>query len=359
MAKKIFVSLKKFSINFVGLRFKRHHIKNNTILLLETNVCHGEVMSGYIEYFKRLGYNIDCVLHTDFLQDNPFSRHDMSKINCFYLNKICMKRFIKYKNIRKYKHVVIMSSTYYGDFGWEGVIDFAPELKRHPSVYLVEHELNCIEPQNEQEYLDKNHIIVLGKFDRGVFVNPHLFGNVKITKKNKIPTFISVGGIMAFRKNHAELISAIQELVKQKQKFKVVVIGRGKLNDLPDEIKPYIEITGRLNFPEMFEQMEKADFFLPLLDPNNPDHERYITTGVTGSAQLIYGFEKVPVIQKKFAKFYRFNNKNAIVFEKSLATAMSKAISLSGQEYNTLQSNLHKTAQEIQKESFDNLKRIF
>ena len=189
-------------------------------------------------------------------------------------------------------------------------------------------------------------------------MNPCLFGDVKITQKNKITTFITVGGIAAFRKNHAELINAIQELVKQKLKFKVIIIGKGELNNLPDEIKPYIEITGRLKFPEMFEQMEKADFFLPLLDPENPDHNRYITTGVTGSAQLIYAFEKVPVIQKKFAKFYRFDNKNAIVFDKDLATAMAKAISLSSPEYNKLQSELHNTKQEIICESEKNLKGI-
>ncbi len=340
------------------LKFKKNKIRNNSVLLIEINNCHGEVISGYIKYFEKLGFNVDCLLHIDFYKENPFVRLDMSNVHCFYCNRIDLTQCLKYKFLSGYKHIVVMSSTCYCGKNWRGVLDMMPHLRKDHSLYVVEHELNCIEPQNETDLLKNNRVIVLGKFDRGVFVNPCLFGDVKITHKNKITTFITVGGIAAFRKNHAELINAIQELVKQKLKFKVIIIGKGELNNLPDEIKPYIEITGRLKFPEMFEQMEKADFFLPLLDPENPDHNRYITTGVTGSAQLIYAFEKIPVIHKKFADFYRFDNKNAIVFDKDLATAMAKAISLSSPEYNKLQSELHNTKQEIICESEKNLKGI-
>ena len=340
------------------ITFAKHQVRDNSVLLIEVNSCHGEVISGYIQYFKDMGFNIDCLINQEFKTDNPFCRLDMKGINVFYFNPLYIKKCLKYKYTKKYKHIVVMSTTVYNGLPFDNIFKNIPYLRKHPSLYIVEHELNYIESQNETDLLKNNRVIVLGKFDRGVFVNPCRFGDIKITKLNKIPTFITVGGIAAFRKNHAELINAIQELVKQKLKFKVVVIGRGELNNLPDEIKPYIESTGRLKLPEMFEQMEKADFFLPLLDPENPDHNRYVTTGVTGSAQLIYAFEKVPVIQKKFAKFYRFDNKNAIVFDKDLATAMAKAISLSSPEYNKLQSELHNTKQEIICESEKNLKGI-
>ncbi len=44
----------------------------------------------------------------------------------------------------------------------------------------------------------------------------------------------------------------------------------------------------------MYEAMRRAERFPPLLDPGNPAHNRYITTGVTGSAQLVYGFCENP-----------------------------------------------------------------
>ena len=97
---------------------------------------------------------------------------------------------------------------------------------------------------------------------------------------------------------------------------------------------------------------------MPLLDPENPAHDRYLTTGVTGSAQLIYGFAKVPVIHSKFAEFYRFNNSNAIVYNGDMADAMMRAINISGAEYETMRNELITTANEIKRESIDNLQEI-
>ena len=108
----------------------------------------------------------------------------------------------------------------------------------------------------------------------------------------------------------------------------------------------------------MFEKLESADFFLPLLDPDNPAHDRYLTTGVTGSAQLIYGFAKVPVIHSKFADFYRFNNSNAIVYSGDMTDAMLHAINMTDTEYEKLRQSLKQTADEIKRESINNLREI-
>lgn len=58
-----------------------------------------------------------------------------------------------------------------------------------------------------------------------------------------------------------------------------------------EEIAPYFDMRGRLSYKEMFTAMEEADFFLCLLDPENPAHERYISTGTSGGFQLIYGLQ--------------------------------------------------------------------
>ena len=106
----------------------------------------------------------------------------------------------------------------------------------------------------------------------------------------------------------------------------------------------------------MFDQIENADFFLTLLDPENPAHDRYITTGVTGSAQLIYSFAKVPVVHKKFAEFYRFDETNAIVYDGTLGDAMAHAIDIAPDKYKKMQTALTNTANAITTESIENLK---
>ena len=73
---------------------------------------------------------------------------------------------------------------------------------------------------------------------------------------------------------------------------------------------------------------------------------------------LIYGFAKIPVIHKKFANFYRFDDTNAIVYENDFANAMMRAIQMTPDEYASHCANMQNTAQHIADESYNNLERI-
>lgn len=345
-------------LEFVCFRSKKP--RENSICLLEFNPFHGEVISAILPYFRKLGYNIDIVISQEVFKEHPFCRQDMHGIKVYKTKYFLANRIISCKRMKSYKHIFLMSSADYNIFDSAGncgtFINSFYQAGLDP--YITEHELTNIVRFNEINELNNNHIITLGKFDKGVFVNPHSFGNVKISPKNKTTTFITVGGIDPKRKNFDLLIKSVERLLERTTDFHIIVVGQGKVQDIPEKIRQYITITGRLKFDKMFKQMEKADFFLPLLDPENPAHERYITTGVTGSAQLIYGFGKVPVIQEKFADFYRFDNTNAVVYQDDMSKAMEDAISMSASDYQKLQDNLLKTASEIRQESFENLKRV-
>lgn len=342
------------------LHFLFFSIRKNSIVLIETNNCHGEVISGYVQYFQKMGFHLDVFVALDVKAEKPFCRLDMKKVNVFCLNHKTLTWILKLKKIMQYKHLLVMSSAYYAGIkngSYTSVFDEFPGLKNHPSLYVVEHDLIDIPRFKEEELLKKNRLITLGHFDKGVFVAPILFGDIQKSPKNEITTFITIGAIKSFRKNHQALIQAIEQLASQNVKFKVIIVGSGTLKNLPKSVHPYIKIMGRLDFPKMFDCMEKADFFLPLLDPDNPEHNRYITTGVTGSAQLIYAFSKVPVLHPKFAPFYRLNNDNAIVAE-DLAEGMRQAIQMTTDKYKQKQSALTDLAQKLERESFDNLKEI-
>ena len=87
---------------------------------------------------------------------------------------------------------------------------------------------------------------------------------------------------------------------------------------------------------------ENADFFLPLLDPENKAHERYLNAGTSGTFQLVYDF----------------NDGNSIVYAKNdtLSQTMKTAIDKNATEYSSLQNNLKSLVQEIEKFSSENLK---
>lgn len=105
-------------------------------------------------------------------------------------------------------------------------------------------------------------------------VNPHYFGEINRTSKNPIYTnFLMVGAIEPERRNCSLLIDAVKYLdSKNLSNFKIIVIGRGDIGVIPDKLKKYFEILGRVSYDVMYSKMETSDFFLPLLDPLNEEH---------------------------------------------------------------------------------------
>ncbi len=217
----------------------------------------------------------------------------------------------------------------------------------------------------ERQGINRNQIALVDLHNsyssRFYVVNPHYFGKVKITPKNKdITKFIVVGGISSWRKNYDLLIASVRRLAKLTDKFKVIVVGAGQKLQIDEDVAKYFDIRGRLPYREMFAAMEEADFFLCLLDPENPDHDRYVSMGTSGSFQLIYGFAKLCLIQSKFAAAYEFNHTNSLVYENNadLVPLMQQAIEMDGAVYARLQSELKNKAKNIRERSLRNLKLL-
>ena len=232
-------------------------------------------------------------------------------------------------------------------YGGGIVAQVGPELVMETIAYIEKYFQNT----------DKSHNIMLGQFPDTVYLNPHLFGEYTIPSKSEPTIFVSVGGINPRRKNHTMLLNAIEELHDKNYNFQILVVGSGSIKNLNNKIKQHLKILGHLNYDKMYDAVEHAHFFLPLLDENNPDHERYIKTQVTGSAQLIYGFTKIPVIHKQFAKFYRFDAKNSVPYE-NLVAGMEQAILMSNSDYDNHIFEMKKTSTGIKSESLKNLAKI-
>lgn len=341
-------------------KFNNYKVRPNSVLLIEANEAHGEVISGYLEYFRNMGFNIDVLLNIQLCKENPFCRLDISNVNFFISDYGFLKYFFSNNRLNEYSNVIIMTSAAYfmqTDNQYSGILNIYPQLRSLKNLYIVEHDLRDVKRFSEENYLKNNKIFTLGHFDRGIFACPVLFGNINITPKNKVTTFITVGGIDKARKNHEKLIEALQKLEKDNLEYRVIIVGNGKLDNIPENMRNFVKITGRLNFSDMFSQMEEADFFLPLLDENNPQHECYIKTKVTGSAQLIYAFAKVPVIHEKFASFYGFTKENSVIYS-DLYSAMKSAILMERNDYEQYQKNLLKLSSSLVQETQENFDKV-
>ena len=341
--------------------------KPDSILLVEPNDCHGEVIPGYVKYFKDLGFNVDIVITPQQNAKHSLFMFDDTDTNIFILSRKSIKEFLSSKKIEQYKYIVFTSHIMYA---WLNQIIFPTIFQHFPvlenyrdKLFVVEHHFESADKQ----LLENKHIIMLTKLPSQngnvICANPHYFGDITITSKNPVITeFIMVGAIEAKRRNCNILIDAVNQLVESGfDNFRITVIGRGSMDAIPEKLRKYFNILGYVPYDIMYKEMEKADFFLPLIDPDNPEHDRYITVGTSGSFQLIYGFQKPCLIAEKFTELHYFNNENSIIYQTNsdLADSMKKAILMPQQDYLKKQESLKSLAEDLYKKSLDNLEKYF
>ena len=344
-------------------KFYNNTVKPRSILYLEMNGCHGEVIPGYLKYLYELGYNVDLLVVPELARDIPLKRLDRSLYNeVFSFELWNMRDILTSGKIQEYDYCLINSNYLYISGGKQySFFDVFENVKQPRNGYLmIEHHLDKINPV----MLAENRVLQLADFKKNsgknpVFCNPNYFGEIKEHKKNKIINFISIGSHSLKRRNSNLLFDGVKDLLKSGiSNFKITLIGRNILLDgLSDEELGYFDVKGHLSFEEMFNELEKADFLLTLLDPDIEEHNRYFNDGTSGSFQLVYGFNLPCVIPEKFAQVHKFNQNNAIIHKNNsdFAEALKRCLELSNTEYESLKRNLDKTVSAIREESKDNL----
>ena len=363
---KLARKIKKTDEQFCKKFFNRK-ISPKTILFVELNDSHGEVFPGFVKYVNDLGYGADFLMLSNEASELPFvsSINQLNLSGIFRTNFDTIVRILQSRFINKYDYVFFTSTVVYGA-NWHNVLDvIKPHHIKESKIILTEHHIDIMR-KNQDAYSGKKCVILPDyKLDvediNYVFANPHYFGDFKITQKNATSVFILAGALEPARRNVKLLFDAVETLVdKGNTNFRIVVIGRGEMEDIPEKIRPFFEIKGRVDYPTLYSEVNNADFFLPLLDPENPDHDRYIKDGTSGSFQLIYGFAKPCLINKKFAGMHGFDSENSIVYEQNsdLAGAMADAINMSKEEYEKKQTKLKEYASCLYKKSLDNLRGL-
>ncbi|MCX4276033.1 MAG: glycosyltransferase [Candidatus Gastranaerophilales bacterium] len=359
------------------LKPKNIRVRRNSILLVEVNdIDHAEVLPGYAKYLLDLGYNVDVVLTENNYRMNSLCRIKDKNLRVYPIKRYFFGKFFNSSLIKKYSKIFFTSYITYYSIGslssaelklWDGryvtIFEHFPVLNKYRNkIYTVEHHLDLA----DKELLKNKHVISLAKFDTQdknfTMVNPNYFGEVKNTNKNeKITKFITIGTFFVFRKN-TELLTKTVRLLKEQgfDNFEICAIGQYKPQDFSSDDFKNINFMGRVSADIVYDKLEQADFFLPMLDPENPDHDRYITTGTSGSFQLIYGFNKPCLISEKFAKPHYFDKNNSVVYKTNsdFIEAIKQAINMNPEDYRTMQKNLTKTTDKIRTESMQNLKEI-
>lgn len=322
-------------------------------VIIESNTCHGECIPGFLKYLLDLKYDVDIILNEDTKTENPLSFSKL-KYNIKFMKFDDIMDFIKNAEFNNKYDVVLINSdiVYRLSLYKPTMVNIINKLSRiTPKILIVEHHLESI----TSAHLKNANIIVLKKFDKFKHVyqvNPHYFGEYDLHNKNKKTEFIIIGNIENKRKNFGLLLEAVKNCIKAgKTNFHVTIIGKGDLplEDKDINLSKYITTTGRLPYDKMYDKISKSDFILPLLDPVNSEHKRYITTATSGTFQLVYGFNIPCVIEKTFADVHGFSNTNSIIYSdnNNFYKALSEAIDTNNSKYIFLKQNLNILANRI------------
>jgi hypothetical protein len=341
--------------NFIEL-FADNNIKNNSILIFEPNAYHFECTPGYTKYFIELGYNVDILMHKYGI--DTFSLYEETEnIRLFVFENI---NFIhKYSKIlsfaiKKY-HLIILQTA---DINNKDLFNKLDLLSINNSFFVF-HNLEGTENPIYSQYYNKSRIWTVGNFSKGLQVNPHYFGNIRIKNKNKKTRFFMTSSIS---RNYKYLFSSFEKLKREKYNFEIIVTGwvkSNKLEKIAKTMKDIFQIKYKVSYNELYTIVKSCDYIIIPFDIFKSFSIRYKTTKSTGSIQLSYGFLKPIIINENYSEIYNLNDKNSLIYKNysDLYNVIKKAILLSNKDYKSLENNLYISAKEIYEFSINNIKK--
>jgi len=331
------------------------NIKNNTVLIFEPAFYHHECTPGYAKYFLDLGYNVDIIL--DNFGSNTFCLFKLLeniRIFTFYKLSQFSAHSEKFQLIFKnYSYIIIETTTPLINKTYNNLSLF----KMKNTIFVV-HSFEHIITTGISIFINQNRIWSLGNLKNTLYVNPHYFGDIKIKNKNKRTKFFIIS---TAQRNYKDLLLAAEKLKNENLDFEVIVIGREKafsIKDLSENLKKNFKFKYHVKFKELYEDVYNSDYIIINLYPNYKNNNIFRKTRLTGSSQLSFGFYKLALIHKSFAKFYNMSSENSFLFDNSnFYEIMRKALLLNAQEYKEKQKNLIKLSNILYKLSLGNIKK--
>ena len=332
-------------------------VGKKSVLIAEPHFAHGECLPGWTKYFQELGYEVDIITRYENFAENPFCNYP-NPPRMFAGSLRMLKKWLGDKRIAEYEYVFI-STTVIWDFPpyvhFVDFLGFTPHGKH--GCLFIDHAPNMFFKQyNERTLVRQNRIFTLSNLPEMPQLNPHYFGEFAKRKRNKKTTFVAIGRINKNARNYDSLIESARKLAADKKDFSVRVIGNGEM-DIPEDLRRHIVHLGRLDYPKMYAEIERADFIIAGLDPFCEGQHQYLTGCTTGNLQLSLGFLKPMLISRMFGEHYELTDKNSLLYtDNELLPAMEKAVKMTDSEYSKMQSTLRAMADETYARSLANLK---
>ncbi len=346
----------KIEKQYKGLPGWDGNVKPKSVLICEPHFSHGECLPGWTKYWQDLGYNVDIITRLSNYKEDPFCNYT-NKPRMFAGSLAMLKKWLADKNARNYEYIFI-STTVLWDEGVSGkhfldFLGFVPKCKH--GCLFIDHAPNLFfNKYSEQTLVSSKRIFALSNLPYMAQLNPHYFGEFEhLNKNSKTTSFVAVGRMAA--RNYDCMIDAVRKLKESGKDFIIKVIGSGKM-EIPNDLQDVIVHLGRLNYKDMYAEINAADFIIAGLDPFNSEHHQYLVGCTTGNLQLSFGFNKPMIINELFGKHYELDNSALFYKNNDIYTALKSAVNISEKQYKSLTQNLTKLANATYKRSLNNLR---
>ena len=336
-------------------------------LLVEANAFHLETIPGYILLLGAAGYRTTILHRPRADLAGVLSRLPANVMPAARAMSLTgMGMLLRHRFIAERFDIVVLNSAMIAEpFGYFGSV--TQYVGRQPAgrngMISIVHSARHL-----RESADWDRMAAAGYFalrpvqvdDRKLpMLAPVEFGAVERAPLAAPLKFVVVGRIAADYRNIDDLAAALAELMLGTYSaFEVHVVGAGSPAAFPEAVRNLIQFHGQLPFETMYELVENAHIFLPLLDSRVANHRHYLTDNTSGSRQLVLGFEKVSVWERPFAQAYGFDEESALIHEPGdLVGGLKAALALGPAEYDRIIAGVAEVKRAVFRASLGNLKR--
>lgn len=334
------------------------------MLIFEPNSYHFEILPGYAKIFSELGYVVTVLVrkHPNLGDEFSLCKNEF-EIRQYEGN--CFSALKQELNGQSYEFMFVSSF----DYGEDGkLININQKFKEYGisiPYFGCYHDFRNLQKNHDESLIEENRVSFLSSYNESCkMINPNYFGsNVAFQReKNRKVIFISIGQ----SNSRKDIEHAVDTIGRETNDFEVQFVGglKGVYKSYIKRtlfypickimrIKPYsqainkpvgifrmknISNCGKLKFEDMYNKIERADFII--INLKSGEDIEFPKNCTSGAKQLSLGFNKPCIISREVARYYGFNQANAILYEENLSDGLSAAVKMSDSEYEKMKKEL-------------------
>ncbi|MBO4491313.1 MAG: hypothetical protein J5944_08140 [Lentisphaeria bacterium] len=336
-------------------------IHQGSILMVEPNAQHGEILPGIFSCLEKAGWHVDLFIRHKNDKADPFCQCP-KKPEIYPCSSFLMKRRLKRKEMKKYEYVFLTTELFsregfVNQFYWDW-LGFMPSGNCGTLIMLhYTGEENMKKIRNIMN--DRVHVFSLREHPEIPMLCPVFFGSHPLKRERREGTRrILIAGWKPpdvwkkFYQAAREFLSA------NPRTCRFYIVGRLYPPEIPEDLRESMEFLFDLPFRDFYRLTSEMDYILAMLDPSSEEQRHYLSGVTSGIRQLSIGMNVPLIVEERFAEEYGFTCQNAVIYRENMLDGLLKTIQQDEQEYDRIIEGLSLLANDIDLQSLSNFKEV-